>query len=570
MISNYFTLLEAARLLDARLMGAAVAEVYTQEKRRLCVGFSGFPPSSTTTIVLSCVPAENAVYATAPDARARRNSTDLFPAAVGRRVTGVECDGMDRILTFHLEGGYDLRCEFFGVRANILAFGPEGRLLDAFLHKEELLDAACDLPKETTMTPVPRPEDAWRVTGSREEFSQRFHSGTRQTALAALKYAVPKLGAVLAEEMLFRAGIDAACAPAHVSMENLHRLYDSALQSVGDLLDYTRPHEPRIYWEERRAVCFSIVPLESKHMLRQEGYSDLLEAVRRYVASERARESVGAEHASLQTWLVRERERAERTLAKMEEDARSHDRADDYERFGTLLMAQLYRISKGMTSIVLEDFESGAPVEIALDPALAPAANAERYYRKARHARQASVEASERRRSLARRIENVEHLLSGLGQAGTREELREFHRRFGAQLKESGYMTDTEREQLPPFRIFTVEGGFQVLAGKSSENNDLLTVKYARPNDLWFHARGSSGSHVVLRVGSASGTPTKKAIEQAASIAAYYSKMKNARAVPVAMTEKKFVHKPKGVPAGTVTLDREKVIFVEPKLPDTA
>jgi len=130
-----------------------------------------------------------------------------------------------------------------------------------------------------------------------------------------------------------------------------------------------------------------------------------------------------------------------------------------------------------------------------------------------------------------------------------------------------GYMTDSEHEQLPPFRIFTVDGGFQVLAGKSSENNDLLTTRYAKPNDLWFHARGSSGSHVVLKMASGQGAPTKKAIYQAASIAAYYSKMKNASAVPVAMTEKKFVHKPRGVPAGTVTLDREKVIFAEPKLP---
>ena len=121
--------------------------------------------------------------------------------------------------------------------------------------------------------------------------------------------------------------------------------------------------------------------------------------------------------------------------------------------------------------------------------------------------------------------------------------------------------------QLPPFRIFTVEGGFQVLAGKSSENNDLLTLKHAKPDDLWFHARGSSGSHVVLKMGSAKGEPSKRAIQQAASIAAYYSKMKNASMIPVVMTEKKYVRKPKGVAAGTVVIEREKVLFVEAELP---
>ena len=105
-------------------------------------------------------------------------------------------------------------------------------------------------------------------------------------------------------------------------------------------------------------------------------------------------------------------------------------------------------------------------------------------------------------------------------------------------------------------------------AGKSSENNDMLTTRYARPNDLWFHARGAGGSHVVLRVGTGKGEISKRAKEQAAAIAAYYSKMKNSRLVPVAMTEKKYVRKPKGVPSGTVVLEREKTLMVPPSLPE--
>ena len=96
----------------------------------------------------------------------------------------------------------------------------------------------------------------------------------------------------------------------------------------------------------------------------------------------------------------------------------------------------------------------------------------------------------------------------------------------------------------------------------------MLTTKYARPNDLWFHARGSGGSHVVLRMGTGKGEISRKAREQAASIAAYYSKMKNAKLVPVAMTQRKYVHKRKGSPAGTVTVDRETVIMVPPQLPE--
>ena len=176
-------------------------------------------------------------------------------------------------------------------------------------------------------------------------------------------------------------------------------------------------------------------------------------------------------------------------------------------------------------------------------------------------------ETAERVKSLERRLSALRMLIGELSDVHTNEALKQFHQSYKILLQEAGYMTTKEKESLPPFRIFAVDGGFQVLAGKSSENNDMLTMKYAKPNDLWFHSRGSSGSHVVLKVNSAQGEPSKRAIHQAASIAAYYSKMKNASSVPVAMTEKKFVRKPKGAPAGTVVLEREKVIFVEPKLP---
>lgn len=127
-------------------------------------------------------------------------------------------------------------------------------------------------------------------------------------------------------------------------------------------------------------------------------------------------------------------------------------------------------------------------------------------------------------------------------------------------------MSKESKEELP-FRVFRVAGDFEVWTGKSSANNDLLTMKYAKPNDLWFHARGASGSHVVLKTGGSKDTVPKEAILQAASIAAYYSKMKTSKLVPVAMTDRKYVRKRKGDPPGTVILSREKVIMVEPKLP---
>ena len=123
------------------------------------------------------------------------------------------------------------------------------------------------------------------------------------------------------------------------------------------------------------------------------------------------------------------------------------------------------------------------------------------------------------------------------------------------------------KEEDVPFRVFRVAGDFVVWAGKNGENNDLLSTRYTKSKDLWFHARAVGGSHVVLKFGSGKGEISKHAIDEAAGIAAYYSKMKSSKLVPVSLCEGKYVRKPKGAHAGTVTIEREKVIFVEPRLP---
>jgi len=95
-------------------------------------------------------------------------------------------------------------------------------------------------------------------------------------------------------------------------------------------------------------------------------------------------------------------------------------------------------------------------------------------------------------------------------------------------------------------------------------------MKYAKQNDLWFHARGAGGSHVILRRGTGKGEPGKEAIEQTASIAAYYSQARASKIVPVVMTERKYVRKRKGAPDGEVLVEREKLLFVKPKLPESS
>lgn len=118
------------------------------------------------------------------------------------------------------------------------------------------------------------------------------------------------------------------------------------------------------------------------------------------------------------------------------------------------------------------------------------------------------------------------------------------------------------------FRIYKLDGGYEVLVGKDSSSNDLLTMKFAKQNDLWFHVSGFSGSHTVLKIPEGMESVPKNVIGIAASICAYHSKARNAKNVKVSYTKAKNVQKYKGAKSGSVVVKNEKSVTVIPKLPE--
>lgn len=117
------------------------------------------------------------------------------------------------------------------------------------------------------------------------------------------------------------------------------------------------------------------------------------------------------------------------------------------------------------------------------------------------------------------------------------------------------------------FRSFDLGSGLIAYVGRSDAENDRLTHRFASPSDLWFHAQGISGSHVILK-GADRSTP-KRILEQAAAIAAYFSKARHSTTVPVIYTEKRYVRKPRNSKPGTAVCQRGKTLFVRPLLPES-
>ncbi|HWP81378.1 MAG TPA: NFACT family protein [Bacteroidota bacterium] len=565
MISNYYTLRVLAEDLSSNLRGGRIQQIFSQEKDELILQFT--PQSEREWVVVRCDPARNALYARREFHRAKRNSIDLLPEIVGSTVEAVAIHPFDRIFRIQTHDGNSLMIELFGSKANVLVVDGAGKILAAFLRPKDLVGISFEEHTGRHLTD-------WQTEArlpDQNEFEHQLTAIGHVSLFGALKKILPQFGSVLLKEVLFRAGIAQDAAVAQLTTRDREGIFNQAKTVHRQL---TEEPYARLYYENKVPILFSLISLQHLQGLEEHRFPSVHEAIRTMIASSGRQKSFFQVREDALRKLRQAVEKTERTLKKVEEEAKLLERAGEYELYAKLLMANLSSLAKGMKEATLENLYSPSRerVTIPLEPSLLPSKNAERYFEKAKKSRRAFEESKERIDRLHEEWEMLNELMRELETIQTEDRFREFlsrhERRLTAAGIRSGKQKEKEERARVPFRVFAVEGGFTVWVGKSNENNDLLTLKYAKPNDLWFHVRAASGSHVVLKMETGKGEPGKRTLEQAAAIAAYYSKMKTAKHVPVAMTLKKYVRKPKGAPAGTVTIEREKLIFVDPGLPN--
>ncbi len=547
MVSNYYTLLHVARNLDKRLSGKRLHAAFSQNKNELVIHCEG-----DLFVLANCEPHANSIFLKTLFSRTKKNSVGFFETLHGQTIDGVDINPSDREVIFRFPA-HRVIAQLFGSKANVLLVDNKNAILESFLKPKDFVGK--------NYTSRERKE-----IQSAEALYEQLKQFRGDTLLSAVKKSFTQLGAGLVREVLVRARLASDQKTTDVTPADASALYVSYESLLREVL--TNP-SPIVYFDGEQARAFCIVPLKEFQGLSPKSFESIHDALRMFISRSHRDQNLADEKGLLVHRLSQEVERARRTLGKMDNETEALERAESYERHGKVILANLADLKKGMKSVTLSDPADG-PVSLLLDPSLTPARNAEKYFDKSKKARASIAEAAGYRKELQRKLAFAQDLLEKLEGIESPEAFGEFAGQNVEPLSTLGIKLDKRGKSVEdkiPFRVFTVAGGFQVWAGKSGENNDLLTLKHAKPNDFWFHARGSGGSHVVLKVGTGKGEPSRQAMEQAAAIAAYYSKMKNSRMVPVAMTQKKYVRKPRGVPAGTVTIEREKVFFVEPRLP---
>ena len=550
MVVHYFILSALARELDEKLRQTQISELFSQQKNELCISFS--MDSSEQILCVSVESGLNYCVLREGYNRAKKNSINLFEQLVDKRVESISIHPSDRVIILKTTEHASLCLQLYNTAAsNIVLCGKDDTVLGSFKREKELAGTTLNFrTSESSVNDINRE----MLTGEVKEFGDR-------TTMEFLKHAVPLFGTLYAREICYRAHVEEQQLMSDLAPDQL----TGFCSTVVGVLEECKSVRPTIYFEDDEPQVISTLPLEHLQNTNFQTYPTMNEAVIAFLNKTFRVKNFDEKKKELTAKLRRAFLQSERAVKAIQKELASSERAVEYEHTGHTIMANLNAIEKGEKEITLTDvFDGETPLKISLEPQLTAHQNAERYFEKSRKAKASRVESEERLSAEQKRVAALQVSLHDLEGCESIDDLKKFAARHKIEL-DSG--TAQEEQNRIPFRVFTVAGGYEVWVGKSSANNDLLTTKYAKPNDLWFHARGAGGSHTVLRVAGKTQTPPHEAIMQTAAIAAYYSKMRNARNVPVSYCERKYVRKPKHAPEGTVLLEREEIVYVEPRLP---
>jgi len=381
----------------------------------------------------------------------------------------------------------------------------------------------------------------------------------------SIQKAVMGFGPLLSKEIAFRAGLDPAAGVDSLSPAELTDAGKEILALHKNLVE--NKFEPTVYYRGDIPVefsCFSLLHLQETEKRKCASMTD---AVLEFHEKALVPEKIEERRRFLLQHLKRRMRSARARLAKQAEDLGKAKEAERYRLKGDAILANLGSITKGASSVTLENPEKpGETIEVELGAGKTPQDVAQGYFKKYKKLKKAVPVMQARLAESRKNLDQLENLKSMLDDAETDYDLG----KLAETLVEKGIVQrprskrGRERKQ---YRTFMTRGGWEVIVGRSRQENDEITFHVAKPKDLFFHVSSASGSHTIMKVQGKGRTPGKKDIEEVAEIAAYYSKARTSRLVPVSYTERRYVRKPRKAPPGTVTVEREKTVMVEPRKP---
>jgi predicted ribosome quality control (RQC) complex YloA/Tae2 family protein len=565
--------------LEDKLIGGRIERIHQPGKTELIILVH--KPGARQKLLLSAH-AQNARVHLTETTRANPTTPPVFCMVLrkhleGGRITGFSQDGLERVLVIKIESRDELGClaeknlvcEIMGKHSNIILLDPAaGAVVDgikryshAVSRFREILPGRPYLfpPSQGKLNPLLLDEEQFRLAC--------LETSLDTTMPNLLQKRFEGLSIVTCREIIDRAGLAPDMPLDHCGDYELRAVWD-ALHKIINMAVHG-VFEPCLVTGKRgEPLDYAALDLNYPEQNKEHGeMNSLLDC---FFAARERMERLAREKNSITSLLNKEIAKLEKKLNIYSE---SHDNiagAEIFRLYGELLTANLYRLAKGATETTLENFheENAPPVTIVLDPQHTPVENAQAYFKKYSK----SKKTGEALKPLILQVQDELAYLEGIKAAA--DYAAEIHElsEIRYELAEQGYLKKPviaktaarhkKEKHIPRPLSFISIDGFQMFAGKNNVQNDHLTIKMAREEDIWLHAKDIPGAHVIIRTEGKEVPPSTYL--EAAGLAALFSKARKSKKVPVDYTLKKHVHKPKGARPGMVIYEHQKTIMAAP------
>ncbi len=536
MFGNYFYLNRAVIELRKRLLGKRIIDIYSQEKDKL---YLAIPEEENEYSHLIFSANNNLPYLMIKEnhRKAKKNTFSLFGELTPKVITDIAICSDDRIVKITLA---DSAFYFVlqGSRTNIYATYPD-RTCEAFkkIKGQDISEVVRALEEKEYLT-EPNIIDFPLESITNTEYK-------------SIKKVFPYISKPLFNEIKTLCATD--------SREDFAEQYYLAIKEIllGNIsVGFNFASGKPFFVSEK----FNNQNKDAEH----EEFYKYNDALHQYLSEKYRNERIIKLKSEIESSLEKELSGLSNKLNNLSRRIEKGSREEEYYHIGNLLLASRHLLSKGNDSVEVWDYLSEENKIVKINPKHSPQEAIDYYFEKARDEKTNYGISFELFEKTKKRYEKFVDINKIYASATDLKKLTEIKTLLTpANDKRNKKLID---EQIKA-KEYIIAGKYHLFVGRDSKSNDKLTIKFAKQNDYWFHARGLPGSHVVLRVDNPKEGIPKDILKKAASVAAYYSKAKTAGVAPVSYTLRKFVTKRKGMEPGKVMLSKESVLLVKPEIP---
>ena len=337
------------------------------------------------------------------------------------------------------------------------------------------------------------------------------------------------------------------------TLEGIGKLSKNEIKKFGDLKKFlTSKIIPKIYFNKKVPILATVLEIKPKEYDEVQEYLSFCEMINDYVKMKSLSNSFNILKEQLVSCIEKERKKSEKIIKNIKKDIEIMKEYPKYKEQGDILASVLYTIKRGDKSVKAYDFYNNCEINISIDPLFSPQSNLEKIYKKSSKMKRGLEISKQRLQEFENKIFYFDSVLTFIEKSKTFEELKNIEN----ELIEEKYLKrktnkKTKKKSLElPYGTIKINDK-TIYFGRNNKENDYLTFKFARKDDMWFHIKNIPGSHFIVKKEDFENNV--EFIKKVAEFSAFYSKAKAGEKVVVDYTLKKNLNKPKGAPLGFVT-----------------